>query len=178
MNITAASISRGLSMNTNRFQRLACAMGLLLACSSVVAANPSDLIAALSEAKARAEGRARLLQSCSPKGSTVPASLLAKYEDARATFNSRIDALTVDIRSKRLKDFDAGAELPRLNEALNRVDQFIVVADELLSKRKCAVLKKASWATIVPLLLNPEVLKVVIDFFQKAGVDADRKLTS
>lgn len=151
------------------------AIAFLLNCAGAFAADTSELLATLSEAKARAEGRARLIQSCGFIGSKVPAAVLAKYEDARASFNSRIDALALDIKSKKLKDFSANEELPRLNEALNRVDQFVRTSDEFLARRNCSVLKKANWGKVVALVLTPEMLKVVLDFFHEIGAsDADR----
>lgn len=168
-------LKNGDNMNTNMIRCLALAVSLVVACGTVFGANPSDLLAALSEAKARSEGRARLLQSCVSTGAAIPATLQTKYEDARATFNARIEALTLEVRSKKLKEFDASAELPRLNEALNRVDQFIVLADEFLAKRKCGVLKKASWAKVGAIILTPEMLKVLIEFIQNVGSsDAER----
>ena len=156
-------------MNICRFKLIILVMGALLNWGVANAANPSDLVATLSESKARAEGRARLLQSCASTKATLPADVLVKYDDARASFNSRIEALTFEIKSKKLKDFDANAELPRLNEALNRIDRFVAAADEILEKRRCSVFKKASWAKVGALLITPEAISIFIEFIQGLG---------
>ncbi len=143
-------------------------IALLSAAGNAFAAGPSEMLATMSEAKARAEGRARLLRSCGTGGSTIPAAILTQYEDARASFNARVDALVIEMKSKKLKDFDISAEIPRFNVPLNRIDKFAVDSDALLAKQNCAVLRKASWAKIAALLVTPEMFKVVLDFFQSS----------
>lgn len=141
---------------------------LLSVVGNVFAAGPSEMLATMSEAKARAEGRARLLRSCGTGSSSLPAAILTQYEDARASFNARIDALVIEMKSRKLKDFDISAEIPRFNVPLNRIDKFVVDSDALLAKKNCAVLRKSSWGKIAALLITPEMFKVVLDFFQSS----------
>lgn len=139
------------------------------------ATTTADLVAAFSEGKARAEGRARLVQNCARPSGGVPASLVAGYDDARASFNARIDALIAHIKANTLKDVDPQTELSRLNEGLNKVDHFAQSADEFMTRRRCNVFKKVALGPAAQLALNPETWRLIWDAYQKlSGNEAER----
>ena len=60
-----------------------------------------DVLSALGDAKAQAEGRALRVQKCAPlKGSRVLEELNSKFEDARSPYNGRIDAWIFVLRNR------------------------------------------------------------------------------
>ena len=139
---------------------------VLLANGACLAATPADLIAALSEGRARAEGRAKLVQSCSSSGTGVPAPLLTGYEEARGTFNARIDGIVAHIKTNTVTTLDPQAELIRLNDGLNKVDRFAQSADQYLVRRKCSFYKKMGWGIAAQLAIQPELWRLIWDAYQ------------
>ena len=146
--------------------------------TSTFAANRlPDIIALLSEAKAKAEGRASRVQAClATKDPKLLSVLIAQYDDARNPFNGRIDGWIVGIRTQHGKALEESLEVERLNLALNRIDSFAEAADRALIKYRCNVYKKANWSKVVAIVFTPEMIKVLLDFFRSSSeTDKERE---
>ena len=169
--VIGVKMKRQIRYSSNPSLALALVISTLLLPNAVQATDDKgEIIVTLSEAKARAEGRARLLRTCSlkAKAGTISSDLLGNYIDARAAFNARIDGLAQELRDTKLKDLDVTTTLSQLNAALNKVDRFVLIADGILEKKSCLVLKKVNWATVAALVLSPEMLKLVIDYLRSS----------
>lgn len=125
------------------------------------------IVAKLSEAKAKAEGRASLVQGCIVKGNPkVLPAFVTKFDDARNPHNAWIDGLIVALKIHQERTLEESVEVGRLNAAQNKIDEFVSMADKALDKHGCATAyKKAAWGPVVTALL-PVVIKELFDYFR------------
>lgn len=147
------------------------------ATSAFAASKLPEVIAILSEAKAKAEGRASRAQACLVKKEPkVLSALISQYDDARNPFNGRIDGWVTELRVHRGKALDDSLEIERLNQALNRIDAFAESVDRALRLHGCGVYKKVIWGKVAALLLTPEMIKVLLEFIRDTSAsDKERE---
>ncbi len=127
-----------------------------------------EIIATLSEEKARAEGRASLYQTCVSKraASNLP-QIITKFDDARNPYNGWIDGFVVAVKYRRQQGVDEFAEATKLTVAQRRIDDFVRATDLALSKSGCPAAYKTALLGKVIEIAAPEIVKLLFEHVSK-----------